>query len=133
MKRKGEPGGDLSGFLDKGTEFHGDVIFQDTLTIYGKFEGTIRSVGLLVVGESAEVNAQIEVARISVSGRLKGSVRATERVELHEPARCECSFDTKVLVVSEGAQFDGQCTMEGSRSAPRDVASDKVKRFAPSE
>ena len=60
MKRKSDAGGDLSGFLDKGTEFHGDVTFQDTLSIYGKFEGTIRSPGLLVVGESAEVNAQIE-------------------------------------------------------------------------
>jgi cytoskeletal protein CcmA (bactofilin family) len=132
--------GDLSGFLDVGSEFHGELSFQDTLRIDGKFEGTIREGRLLIVGESADVNADIHVATISVSGRLRGSVHAKERVELHASARCQCDLETRVLVVEEGALFEGGCTMQGATAASRELApvspvlgSDKVKRFVSSE
>jgi cytoskeletal protein CcmA (bactofilin family) len=128
--------GDLSGFLDSGTEFHGELSFQDTLRIDGKFEGTIKDGLLLIIGESADVNAEIHVATISVSGRLRGDVHAKERVELHASARCYCNLETRVLVVEEGAMFEGGCAMQGSTSASREltpVGSDKVKRFAASE
>jgi cytoskeletal protein CcmA (bactofilin family) len=131
--------GDLSGFLDVGTEFHGELSFQDTLRIDGKFEGAIRDGRLLIIGESADVNAEIHVATVSVSGRLRGDVHAKERVELHASARCQCNLDTRVLVVEEGAMFEGGCAM-GAAAAPRELtavppsmASDKVKKFATSE
>ena len=139
MRGKITASGDLSGFLDVGTEFHGELSFQDTLRIDGKFEGAIRDGSLLIIGESAEVNAEIHVATVSVSGRLRGNVHAKERVELHATARCQCNVDTRVLVVEEGATFEGACAMGGlgaSREhAPLSPAasSDKVKRFAASE
>jgi cytoskeletal protein CcmA (bactofilin family) len=127
--------GDLSGFLDVGSEFKGELTFQDTLRIDGKFEGTIRDGRLLIIGESAEVNAEIHVSTISVRGRLRGSVHAKERIELHAGARCECDLETRVLVVEEGAMFEGGCSMSGA-SAARELTSvsavagsDKVKRF----
>jgi len=131
--------GDLSGFLDIGTDFNGELAFQDTLRIDGKFEGTIRDGRLLIIGESADVNADIHVATVSVSGRLRGNVHAKERVELHASARCQCNLDTRVLVVEEGAMFEGGCSM-GVSGAAREIGplapaaqSDKVKRFAASE
>lgn len=132
--------GDLSGFLDVGAEFHGELSFQDTLRIDGKFEGTIREGRLLIIGESADVNADIHVATVSVSGRLRGSVHAKERVELHASARCHCNLETRVLVVEEGAVFEGGCAMQGATGSSREltpvspvVQSDKVKRFAASD
>ena len=139
MRGKITTSGDLSGFLDVGTEFHGELSFQDTLRIDGKFEGTIRDGRLLIIGESADVNAEIHVATVSVSGRLRGNVHAKERVELHASARCQCNLDTRVLVVEEGATFEGGCSM-GASGASREltpvsatVHPDKVKRFATSE
>lgn len=135
MRSKITTGGELSGFLDVGTEFRGELSFQDTLRIDGKFEGTVKEGRLLVIGESADVNADIHVAIVSVSGRLRGNVYAKERVELHESARCQCNLETRVLVVEEGAMFEGGCSMGGA-SASREIASlspavgsDKVKKF----
>ena len=126
--------GELSGFLDVGTEFHGELSFRDTLRIDGTFEGSIRAGKLLVIGESADVNAEIDVANVSVSGRLRGSVHASERVEIHASARCQCNLDTKVLVVTEGAVFEGSCTMQSAQVLAREVSSiDKVKKFGTSE
>lgn len=132
MRKKDQGSGELEGFLDEGTSFSGDVSFHDTLRIDGKFEGAVRSGKMLVIGESADVNAEIDVAIVSVSGRLRGSVRASERIELLPTAHAECSLDCKVLVVHEGARFDGQCAMSGSK--PREVsASDNLKKFVSSE
>ena len=133
MSKKDQASGELEGFLDGGTSFSGDVTFHDTLRIDGKFEGTVRSGKTLVIGESADVNAEVDVAIVSVSGRIRGKVRASERVELHATARAECSLDCKVLVVHQGASFDGQCTM-GGKKTPREAAkSDTVKMFVSSK
>ena len=72
-------GATLNGFIDKGSHFQGDLSFEETFRIDGHFEGRIRSGSELIVGEGAEVSADIEVERISINGTLKGSVRASGR------------------------------------------------------
>ena len=133
MRKKDEGSGELEGFLDEGSSFSGEVTFHDTLRIDGKFEGAVRSGNTLIVGESADVNAEVDVAVVSVSGRIRGNVRASERVELHPTARAECSLDCKVLVVHEGALFDGQCAM-GGKKTPREVSpNDRLKKLVSSK
>lgn len=132
MRKKEQQSGEMEAFLDEGTTFKGDVTFDDTLHIYGQFQGSVRSGKTLIIGESADVNAEIEVAVVKVSGRLRGSVRASERVELNPTARAECSIDCKTLVVHEGASFDGQCAMAG-KDRPREVPThDRLTKLASS-
>ena len=122
MKWKSEPNGDLSGFLNRGISVKGEVSFKDTLRIDGRFEGAIRSGKTLIVGESADVNAEIEVDSLYVSGRLRGQAKAANRIELSQSARVESDLNTGVLVVEEGAVFEGRCTMnKESRTGPREV------------
>lgn len=136
MKWKGEPNGDLSGFLDRETFVKGDISFKDTLRIDGKFEGAIRSGKNLIIGESADVNAEIEVDSLYVSGRLRGKAKATGRVELAPTARVQSDLATAVLVVEEGAVFEGGCSMKKeavSPSAEMEGRSAKLKEFPSSK
>jgi cytoskeletal protein CcmA (bactofilin family) len=110
MKIKPE-GATLNGFLDKGSHFQGDLVFEEAFRIDGKFQGKIRSGSELILGDSAEVEGEIDVGRLSVNGALKGTVRAKERVELHARARVEADLSTPVLKIEEGARFDGTCRM----------------------
>ena len=122
MKLKSE-GASLNGFLDKGSRFHGDLEFEETFRIDGKFDGNIRSGSELVLGDTAEVTGDIEVGRLSVNGSLKGTVRAKERVELHARARVEAELTTPILKIEEGARFDGTCRMgEQSKSNVVDLS-----------
>ena len=122
MKWKSEPNGDLSGFLDRGISVKGEVSFKDTLRIDGRFEGTIRSGKTLIIGESADVNAEIEVNSLYVSGRLRGQAKVADRIELSSSARVESDLNTGILVVEEGAVFEGRCTMnKETRTGPREV------------
>jgi cytoskeletal protein CcmA (bactofilin family) len=110
MKPRGE-GSTLNGFIDKGSFIRGDLSFEETFRIDGRFEGKIRSGGELILGDDADVNAEMEVGRLSVNGKLKGSVHATERVELLAGARVLGDISTPVLRIEEGAHFEGSCQM----------------------
>ncbi|HTO76543.1 MAG TPA: polymer-forming cytoskeletal protein [Thermoanaerobaculia bacterium] len=127
---KGKPeGSTLNGFLDKGSHLQGELLFEETFRIDGHFQGKIRSGSELILGDTADVTGEIEVGRLSVNGSLKGTVRATERVELHSRARVEADVTTPVLKIEEGARFDGSCRMaEGSGSNVVDLASTPRKQ-----
>jgi cytoskeletal protein CcmA (bactofilin family) len=110
MKTRGE-GSTLNGFIDRGSHIRGDLVFEETFRIDGRFEGKIRSGTELILGDAADVTAEIDVGRLSVNGTLKGSVRATERVELLSGARVFGDIITPVLRIEEGAHFEGSCQM----------------------
>ncbi|HEY6928264.1 MAG TPA: polymer-forming cytoskeletal protein [Thermoanaerobaculia bacterium] len=109
-------GATLNGFIDKGSHFQGDLSFEETFRIDGHFEGRIRSGSELIVGDGAEVSAQIEVERISINGTLKGSVHASGRIELLARARVYADLATPALRIEEGAFFQGSCQMGEGRA-----------------
>ena len=104
-------GSTLNGFIDRGSHIRGDLAFEETFRIDGRFEGKIRSGTELILGDTADVAAEIDVGRLSVNGTLKGSVRAAERVELLSGARVFGDIITPVLRIEEGAHFEGSCQM----------------------
>src|SRR6266511_3869499 len=71
MKLRGE-GTALNGFIDKGSHVRGDLAFEESFRIDGRFEGKIRSGSELILGDDADVTAEIDVGRLSVNGSLKG-------------------------------------------------------------
>ena len=117
MKSRTE-GSTLNGFLDKGSHFKGELSFEETFRIDGKFEGTIPSGSELILGDSAEVEAEIHVERLSINGTLKGNVEASEKIEIHPRARVTADLRTPVLKIEEGAFFQGSCDMT-AEAAPK--------------
>jgi cytoskeletal protein CcmA (bactofilin family) len=104
--------GRVSGFIDKDTEIVGDVKFKDSFRIDGKFKGKILSGGSLIVGETGEVEADIEAESISINGRIKGSMNAKDRIEIFSQGRVTGKMVTPKLIIEEGAFFQGSCQME---------------------
>ncbi len=89
----------------------GTLVFEGTMIMNGHAEGTIESKeGTLVVGEKAVIHADIFVCNATISGEIRGSVRATERIELHPPARVFGDLTAPVVIIDEGVAFDGKCT-----------------------
>ncbi len=107
----------LNGFIDRGSHFSGELTFEETFRIDGRFEGKIRSGSELILGDSAEVSAEIEVGRLSVNGTLRGSVHAFERIELLARSRVYADLSAPVLKVEEGAFLQGSCTMKEPASS----------------
>ena len=103
--------GDLNGFLDSGASFKGELEFEDTMRIDGRFNGKIISKNELIVGESATIEGDIHVGRIAISGTVIGKIVASQRVEIHRNGKVYSDIDTPALVIEEGAIFQGNCLM----------------------
>jgi len=109
--------GELNGFLDRGASFKGELEFEDTMRIDGRFTGKIVSKNELIVGESATIEGDIHVGRIAISGTIIGKIVADQRVEIHRNGKVFSDVDTPALVIEEGAIFQGNCTMGEKRGA----------------
>ena len=116
MRDKGLEQGEISGFLDDGTVFDGKLTFRDTLRIDGKFRGKISSKNVLIIGETAEIEGEIKVSNVSISGRVTGKIIADSKVEIHSKGRVFCDVVTPKLVIEEGAFFHGNCDMDGTKA-----------------
>jgi cytoskeletal protein CcmA (bactofilin family) len=106
-------------FLGKGTRVSGKVSFEEPARLEGQIEGEITAQGMLIVGESAEVKAQITGTSIIVHGQVTGDIAARSKIELHATSRVIGNVTTPSLVIHEGATFEGQCSMGAAESARR--------------
>lgn len=75
----------------------------------GKFQGELFTADTLFLGAEGDVEAEVQVAVGIISGQVKGNITARERLELSRTARIFGNIVTPVLVLQEGAVFDGQC------------------------
>jgi cytoskeletal protein CcmA (bactofilin family) len=107
MARKAEEGV-LNGFLDEGSHFKGELTFEDTLRIDGKFEGTIRSKRALIIGDKGDVQADIDVGSVSIDGTVRGNIVAREKIEIHPHGRVFARLQAPILKIEEGAHFEGE-------------------------
>jgi len=108
---KPKTGGELNGFLDRGSSFHGELEFEDTMRIDGRFNGKIVSKNELIVGESATIEGDIHVGKIAISGTVMGKIRADQKIEIHRNGRVFSDLETPALIIEEGAVFQGNCVM----------------------
>lgn len=98
--------------IDQGCELEGRLTFVGTLVLNGKFRGELFSSDTLLVGETGQAEAEVQVGIAIVSGQITGNIIARERVELRGTARIFGDIVTPVLVLEEGVVFDGRCKMK---------------------
>lgn len=110
---RSEAVGEISTLLGRGSEFEGKLTFEGTVRIDGRLSGEIFSDDVLIVGEGAELNAEIEIGLIIVQGTVIGNIRAKRGVELHAPGRVRGDITTPVLQIEKGVIFEGRTHMEG--------------------
>jgi cytoskeletal protein CcmA (bactofilin family) len=114
LRAKTKPNEDLNGFMDEGTEFHGELRFSDTFRIDGKLVGKIVSENTLIVGETGVVEADIDCGVVSIRGTVSGRVHGRSRIELLAGSRVQATLIAPKLVIEEGAFFQGECDMGSS-------------------
>jgi cytoskeletal protein CcmA (bactofilin family) len=103
----------LAGLIDMETEFKGDLTFKGSFRIEGNFKGTITSDSLLVVGERGKVEADVKVGQLVINGEIRGTLQASERIEVHNKGRVFGTLLTPTLVVEEGAYLEATCQTKG--------------------
>lgn len=102
---------EIKAFLGPGSKFEGKLFFDEIVRLDGSFKGEINSRDTLIIGETADVEADVEVGTFILSGKFKGNIKATARVELRRPAEIEGTLETPILVIEEGVVLNGTISM----------------------
>lgn len=105
--------GEINTLLGRGSEFEGKLTFEGTVRIDGTLRGEVFSDDVLIVGEGARVEAEIDVGEIIVQGVVVGNIRAKRSIELLTPGRVKGDLTTPSLQIDKGVIFEGRCFMEG--------------------
>ncbi|HKD65712.1 MAG TPA: polymer-forming cytoskeletal protein [Candidatus Binataceae bacterium] len=108
-------------YLDKGSKISGKLFFEGPIRIDGQVDGEISANDALVIGESAVVTAQVKAASVVIAGKISGDIIAAKRVEIRPTAKVFGNLTTPVLVVHDGALFEGHCAMNAEVKEDRKV------------
>src|SRR5438445_4167486 len=92
-------GPELNALLGKGSQFEGKLLFEGTVRIDGKFSGEIISTDTLIVGEGAEVKANVQVGSLVCLGDFNGDAKATKSIELKAPAKVHGNLTTASVLI----------------------------------
>jgi cytoskeletal protein CcmA (bactofilin family) len=113
--------------IDPHARFNGKYVSDRDLRIEGEAQGEIECQGTLIISPQARVRSAIKAHNVIVSGDYEGDVDCGGRFEIGSTGRVKGNIKTQVLVVKEGAHWEGGVTMTrepGARpAAPQQAGS----------
>lgn len=109
--------------ISEGTTIKGTIKSQNDLRIAGRLEGEAICKGKVIISSSAHIDGNIASVDADVAGKIEGTIKVSNKLSLRQTAIIGGDIYTKVLIVEEGAQINGNCRM-GSQDGNIDGASD---------
>ncbi len=109
--------------ISEGTTIKGTIKSQNDLRIAGRLEGEAICKGKVIVSSSAHIEGNITSVDVDVAGKIEGTIKTSNKMSLRQSAIVGGDIYTKVLVVEEGAQLNGNCRM-GSHEKNLDGVTD---------
>jgi len=110
-----------SAYLDKGSKISGKLFFEGPVKIDGQVDGEISANDVVVISETAVITSQLKAASVVIAGKINGDVSAAKRIEVRPTAKVFANLTTPILVVHDGALFEGHCTMNPEAKEDRKV------------
>jgi cytoskeletal protein CcmA (bactofilin family) len=110
---------EITTLLGRGAAFEGKLTFDGTVRIDGRFKGEVFSDDVLVIGEGAHVEAEIDIGEVIVQGTVVGNIKAKRSIEIHAPGRVKGDLHTPNLQIDKGVIFEGRSFMENAVGAAR--------------
>ncbi len=97
--------------ISEGTSFKGTLRSEDPLYIEGAFDGEIIASSDVTIARGATVSARIQAIRLTVAGRLDGTVACTDRFEVVATGVVTAEILSPVFVIHDGATVNGSFKM----------------------
>jgi len=101
----------IKAYMGEDTSFNGSLSFTGTVRIDGNFQGKVSTEDTLIVGEKGVLEADIQAGTVICKGKIRGTIVAKEKVEIHASSQMAGNIIAPQLYVELGAVFDGQCDM----------------------
>ena len=117
--RRSDGGAGNESVIDPHARFNGKYVSDRDLRIEGEAQGEIECQGTLIISPQARVRSAIKAHNVIINGDYEGDVDCGGRFEIGSTGRVKGAIKTQVLVVKEGAHWEGSVTMtRDARQAP---------------
>ena len=110
MSRKENPSA-MDSILGSGSVCTGTLRVEGGLRIDGTVDGEVLVSGTLTVGREGVVTGDVTAGQAIVGGKIHGTVRVDDQLELQGGSRIEGDIFTRSLVIEDGVFFEGNCRM----------------------
>ena len=111
MKNTNERDGNLNTILGKDSYCEGNLNVNQTVRVDGELKGDIHTDATVIIGKDGKVTGDVTAKKLVLGGYLNGNVKIDGHTVLESSAVFHGDLSTKLLVIDEGAQFDGECSM----------------------
>jgi len=119
---QGKSSNEIGSELAEGVELSGDFYFSNGVRVGGVVKGKIKADSVLEVSPTGKIDAEAEVRRISIQGEFRGTIHASERVEIHKEGKVHGEIYSPCLIIESGAFFEGHCKMSENSKSNNDSA-----------
>ena len=110
----------------------GDIKGSEDLVIQGSVKGSISLPNHhLTIGPRGQVEAEINVANVTISGTLMGNIKASGKVQITKEADFMGEIKAKRISVEDGAYLKAAIELEREPSKPAPAASQPAKDAKP--
>ena len=109
---------------------NGPIKLRGGIIVYGKVYGDIHTEGPVRITMSGEVIGDIQASDAHIGGRIQGNVTVSNRIVLGRKSELKGDLIYHSLVIEDGAQFEGSCTVIGDKQDASDsLVSEARLRF----
>ena len=116
----------MSSIIGPDLEVKGDINIKGDLLIYGTVKGNIYCEGIVTTSSESHINGNITTVSADISGVVSGDLEAKQKVSLSSTARLKGNLLASILVIEEGASFNGLCKMKALDSNKSSSLNKKV-------
>ncbi|MBI9034130.1 MAG: polymer-forming cytoskeletal protein [Bacteroidales bacterium] len=102
--------------IQNGTRLKGDLDANSNIRVDGYINGNVKIDGKLIVGDTGEIEGQIECKEAEVFGKIKGNLKVEGLLSLKASAHIEGDVITGRLAIESGAVFSCSCQMSSATS-----------------
>lgn len=97
--------------ISEGTTIKGTIKSNNDIRIAGRLEGEAICKGKVIVSSTAHIDGNIASTEADIAGKVDGTIKVSNKLSLRQTANVYGDIYTKIFVVEEGAQLNGNCKM----------------------
>lgn len=106
-----ESGSTELNFIGKGTVITGEIMTESSLRVDGKVKGKIVCKNTLTVGETGQIEGEVEANNAIVGGKVNGKLYIKQKLVLEASSSLIGELKASKLIIDEGAVFQGTSDM----------------------
>ncbi len=97
--------------IGRDVQIEGTITGATNLEIWGSFQGEMKIKGLVWLRPGSRFSGELQTTDVVIEGELRGSVHATDKVDMRSTCRVEADVTASKVAAAEGSHIEGRITV----------------------